>query len=227
MTNSELFVKQVPLFRALLPDDSRRIGELLRNQYLKKGDVLFRKGAEGTALYLIVEGKIKISVTSRLGDEVILAILSSGEFFGEMALLDGMPRSADAIAIEETHVLALNRKEFLYFVMSNETAVKAILGAVSLRLRKADDFLEDTCFLSVASRLAKKLVELAQTQGQREEDASAVKVNLTQSDLASMIGATRESINKELRVLREKGLVSTSLRTIIVHNVELLRKRIR
>lgn len=131
MTNTELFVKQVPLFQSLLPGDSHRIGELLANQYMKKGDVLFRKGAEGTALYFIVQGRMKISVTSRLGDEVILAVLSAGEFFGEMALLDGMPRSADAVALEDTHVLVLNRKDFLSFVMSNETAVKAILSALS------------------------------------------------------------------------------------------------
>jgi CRP/FNR family transcriptional regulator, cyclic AMP receptor protein len=227
MTTIELFVKQVPLFQSLDPAVSRRIGELLRERYLNKGDILFRKGDEGTALYLITRGKIKISVTSRLGDEVTLAVMAAGDFFGEMALLDGMPRSADAVALEDTDLLFLNRTEFLSVVMENENAVKAILAALALRLRKADDFLADTCFMSIASRLAKRLVEFAQAHGQPSEGSTDVIVSLTQTELASMIGVTRESINKQLRVLKDKGFVSTAPRQITIHNVELLKKRIR
>jgi CRP/FNR family transcriptional regulator, cyclic AMP receptor protein len=227
MTNKELFVKQVPLFQSLDSADNRRIGELLRDRHLKKGDVLFRKGDEGKTLYLVTRGKIKISVMSRLGDEVTLAIMSTGEFFGEMALLDGMPRSADAIALEDTDLLFLDRTEFLAVVLGNENAAKAILSALAQRLRRVDDFLADTCFLSIASRLAKKLVEFADVHGQPCEGSADVAVSLTQNELASMIGVTRESVNKQLRVLRVKGLVSTAPRRVTIHNVELLRKKIR
>jgi CRP/FNR family cyclic AMP-dependent transcriptional regulator len=217
----------VPLFKSFQPEDSRRIADLLKDHYLKKGDVLFRKGDEGKALYMIIQGKIKISVTSRLGNEVILAMLSDGDFFGEMALLDGLPRSADAVANEDTHLLVLSRSEFLSFIIHNESAAMSILFALSQRLRKADDFLADTCFLNIGSRLAKKLLELGETHGQQEGGTTQIKLNLTQTELASMVGATRESINKELRKLRDKGLVTKQGRTFLIHNPERLKRLVR
>jgi CRP/FNR family transcriptional regulator, cyclic AMP receptor protein len=227
MTHPEILLKQVPLFRSLRAEDSRRIAALLQKQTLRKGDALFREGEEGNCLYMIIAGKIKIVRQSRDGDEMILAMLSAGDFCGEMALLDGMPRSADAVAVEETHLYGLNRKDFLDYVMSNETAVKAILSALTKRLRKADDFLEDIFFLNVAARLAKKLIELAMSNGFREGENGPVKLSLTQKDLASMIGTTRESVNKELRALREKNLIDLSSRTILIRDLDALRARIR
>jgi CRP/FNR family cyclic AMP-dependent transcriptional regulator len=226
MTYPEILLKQVPLFRSLRPEDSRHIAELLQKHILRKGEVLFRNGEEGHSLYMITSGKIKIVRQSRDGGEMILAVISSGDFCGEMALLDGMPRSADAVAVEETHLYGLNRKDFLAYVMKNETAVKAILFALSKRLRKADDFLEDIFFLNVAARLSKKLVELAVSNGIREDGNGPIKLSVTQKDLAGMIGATRESVNKELRVLREKNLVSLSGNAILIQDVEALKKRI-
>jgi CRP-like cAMP-binding protein len=227
MTHPEILLKQVPLFRSLRAEDSQRIAALLRKQILRKGDTLFRKGEEGNSLYMITAGKIKIVRQSRDGDEVILAVLSPGDFCGEMALLDGLSRSADAVAVEETHLYGLNRKDFIAYVMNNETAVKAILSALSKRLRKADDFLEDIFFLNVAARLAKKLIELAMSNGFQEGENGPIKLSVTQKDLAGMIGATRESVNKELRSLREKNLIALSGKAILIQNMKGLQKRIR
>lgn len=227
MTRPEILLKQVPLFRSLRAEDSHHIAALLQKQTLRKGDALFRKGEEGHSLYMITAGKIKILRQSRDGDEVILALLSPGDFCGEMSLLDGLPRSADAVAAEETQLYGLNRKDFIAYVMNNETAVKAILAALSKRLRKADDFLEDVFFLNVASRLAKKLIELAMSNGFREEDGGPIKLSVTQKDLAGMIGATRESVNKALRSLREKNLIGFSGNTLVIDNLEALKRRIR
>lgn len=229
MTHPEILLRQVPLFRALPAEESRRLAVLLRKQSLKKGEALFRKGDEGTALYMIISGKIKIVRQSKGGDEAILALLTDGDFCGEMSLLDDLPRSADAVAVEETQLYALNRKDFLAYVMHNETTVRAILGALSRRLRKADDTLEDIFFLSVPARLAKKLIELAEAGGpQGGEGASAtIQPSVTQKDLAGMVGATRESVNKALRTLREKGLISLSGNTLLIRDMEALRKRIR
>jgi CRP-like cAMP-binding protein len=227
MTHPEILLKQVPLFRSLPAEESQRLATLLRKQVIRKGEILFRKGDEGTALYMIVSGKIKIVRQSRDGDEAILALLTGGDFCGEMSLLDDMPRSADAIAVEETHLYALNRRDFLLYVLNNETAVRAILGALSKRLRKADDFLEDIFFLSVPSRLTKKLVELAEAGGSREGASATVQLTVTQKELAGMIGATRESINKALRALREKGLISLSGSTLLIQDMEALKRKVR
>jgi CRP/FNR family cyclic AMP-dependent transcriptional regulator len=220
-------IKQIPLFRSLRKEDNDRIVALLKRLQLKKGDVLFREGDDGTALYIILTGKIKIVRQSKLGDEVILAVLTAGDLVGEMALLDGLQRSADAIVLEDAQLYVLNRKDFLSFVMQNESAVKAILASLTKRLRKADDFLEDIFFLSLPSRLTKKLVELAEIDGQSRKKSGEIELCLTQKELASMVGACRESINKELRILREKGMVQLTGNSIIIPDLELIKSRIR
>lgn len=224
--NLEEFLKQVPLFQSLLPEDMKILSALIRIQFVKKGGALFHQGTEGTALYIIKKGSIKIVLPSSRGDEVILAIFSEGDFFGEMALLDGMLRSADAVALEPCELLVLSRADFLAFLKNNENAIQHILCSLSMRLRKTDDLLEDTCVLNISARFAKKLVKLAETYGRRKENFILIDLDLTQNDFAGMIGATRESINKELRLLREKGLVSTIERKIRIYNLERLKRRI-
>lgn len=224
--NIENFLRQVPLFHSLRPADIERLSLAIRSQSLKKGDVLFQKGSEGTVLYIIRTGRVKISLPSRSGDEVILAIFSETDFFGEMALLDGIPRSADAVALEPCELLVLSRADFLTFLMENKNAIQAVLASLSMRLRKTDDHLEDTCFLNISARFAKKLIELGETYKPEDATTLLIDLDLTQSDLASMIGATRESVNKELRLLREKGLITTMGNRIRIVNLERLKRRV-
>jgi CRP/FNR family cyclic AMP-dependent transcriptional regulator len=205
----ERILKEINLFKSIGEDYRKRLSSVLRRRSLKKGEVLFRKGDEGNVLYIVRKGSIKIVLPSEMGDEAVLAVFSSGDFFGEMALMDGMPRSADAVALEPSELLALNRSDFITFLEKNGEAMQAILSHLSMRLRKTDDSLEDAYFLNISARFAKKLVELAKTYGEQDGDIIEISLRLSQKDLASMIGATRESVNKELRVLREKGLVST------------------
>ncbi len=223
----EEFLKGVHLFQSLSDEDSERLSTSLRRRSLKKGEVLFRKGDEGSTLYIVRSGSIRIVLPSSTGDEVTPAILTERDFFGEMALLDGMPRSADAVAMEPSELYALNREDFLLFLKNNEQAIKSIFSFLSMRLRKTDDLLEDVCFLTISTRLARRLVDLAENYGHVDENDSTLHIDLrlTQKDLASMVGVTRESINKELRVLREKDLVSTSGNTIQILNMERLKKR--
>ncbi|MDO9528837.1 MAG: Crp/Fnr family transcriptional regulator [Syntrophales bacterium] len=221
----EEFLKGVQLFESLSPEDCERLAASLRRRSLKKGETLFRKGDDGTSLYIVKEGRIKIVLPSEMGDEAVLAVFSAGDFFGEMALMDGMPRSADAVALEPSELLALNRNDFITFLGNNEKAMQAILSHLSMRLRKTDDSLEDAYFLNISARFAKKLVELAKTHGERDGDIIQIGLRLSQKDLASMIGATRESVNKELRVLREKGLVSTEKGTLRILDLARLERR--
>ncbi len=224
MTSKD-FLTYVPLFQKLTVDDREHLGKLMKTQALKKGEILFRRDSEGESLFIVKSGKIKISLQSHAGDEVVLAIFSEYDFFGEMALLDGLPRSADATAIEPAEVVFLNRNDFLTFMNSSKSATQAVLFSLSQRLRRTDDLLQDTCFLNISGRFAKKLVELAETHGELDGEAVHIHLPLTQRDLASMVGTTRESINKELRVLREKGLVNTQENDIVILNMERLRRR--
>ncbi len=227
MTNPEILLRQVPLFRSLREEDTRHLAAFLQKLTVHKGDVLCRKGEEGNTLFMIIAGKLKIVRKSRNGDEVILAVISAGDFCGEMALLDGLPRSADAVAVEDTILYVLTRADFLSCVINNGRAVKAILSTLSKRLRRADDFLADIFFLNVGARLSKKLVELALSNGYNEENGGVTELKTTQKSIAGMIGATRESVNKELRVLRELGLIGIAERKITILDIEGLKQRIK
>jgi CRP/FNR family transcriptional regulator, cyclic AMP receptor protein len=222
-----LFIKQIPLFAPLSTLDHERLASLMRRRFIRKGDFLFHKGDEGTALYIIIEGLIKIAVPAKRGDEITLAMLTEGDFFGEMALLDDLPRSADAAALEDTQLYMLNRNDFLSFLMQNEHSVRAIFHALSLRLRRTDDLVAEVCFLNVSARLAKRLIDLVETQHQADRGSGPYEVNLTQRQLASLTGVARETINKEIKILRQKGIVSTSRKTITICDLERLRNRIR
>lgn len=222
----EIFLKSIDLFDSLSLDDTKRLASLLKERSLKKGEVLFRKGDEGNTLYIVRKGSIKIVLPSRLGDEVSPAIFAEGDFFGEMALLDGLPRSAHAVALEQTEILALNRKDFFAFLQNSERAIKAIFSYLSVRIRKMDDLLEDAHFLTIPTRFARRLVELAKKHGSVGRDEKIeIDLRLNQSDLASLVGVTRESINKELRVLREKGIVDMTGSKIKINNMKRLESR--
>ncbi|MFP4477168.1 MAG: Crp/Fnr family transcriptional regulator [Desulfatibacillaceae bacterium] len=220
-------LKQIPLFKELTDDEAEELTSMLRTQKVKQGEVLFRKGSEGTTLYVIAQGAVKIVLPSRLGDEMIVTIFSEGDFFGEMALLDGQPRSADAVAVEPSRLYLLNRSDFMRFLKQSETAIESVLSCLSERLRKTDDLLEDTSFLNIPARFAKKLLELGETFGRKDGETLEISLRLTQKDLADMVGATRESINKELRVLRDKEIVSLSGHNIRIVDVNRLKRRVR
>lgn len=215
------------LFEDLDPDDLADLANLLYEFKVNKGDAIFRKGSKGDALYVILEGAVKIVLSSPKGDERIVTIFSEGNFFGEMALLDGMPRSADAIAIKPSKLLFLNHSDFMRFFKKSDAALEKILLAFSNRLRKTEELLKDISFLNLPARLAKKLLEIGKTFGHMDGNTLQINLKLTQTDLGDMVGATRVHINKELRVLREEGLISFKHFTISIHDIKGLKQRIR
>jgi len=217
---------QMSLFKNLDPRDLEKLALLLHEQKAGKGDVLFRKCSEGNALYFIREGAVKIVLPSRLGDERIVTIFSAGDFFGEMALLDEKPRSADAVAVRPSRLLVLSRSDFQDFLRKNDAAMVKILSTLCTRLRKTDELLEDTSFMNIPARFAKKLLEIGKTFGRWDDTSLVISLKLSQKELADMIGATRESINKELRVLKGKGLVSITDKNITIHDTRRLERRI-
>lgn len=219
-------LKTIPLFESLSDENIQNLADLLRRMTIRAGEVLFREGDEGTALYIIHQGRIKISMSKML-DKLTLAILGPGEFLGEMALLDGQPRSADVVALEETQLYALNRKDFLVFLKNNDNAVFNILRALSMRLRKTDNLLAEMCFLGLSARLAKKLVELAAVPEQEQNAAKEYCLQISQQELANILGVSRESVNKELKVLRSRKILSTSRKSIKINDLDLLKRRMR
>ncbi len=198
---------EVPLFAGLTPEEMRSLGALLRRRRYATGEVIFHEGDAGTDLYIIENGEVKIVLGSAEGQEVVLGLLGRGDFFGELALLDGEPRSANAVAREACDLLLLGRQDFLQFLVDEPQVAVTLLAVLSGRLRQTDQIVHDAAFLDVRARLVKVLLNLAQTRGQASARGIVITSRLTQADLANMVGATRESINKWLRFYERQGLV--------------------
>jgi CRP/FNR family transcriptional regulator, cyclic AMP receptor protein len=183
--------------------------------------VIFDKGDPGDCLYGILSGRVRIYCSSPEGDEIILNVLEEGELFGEIALLDGSTRTASAASMERTDLLRIHRAHFLPYVKANPDLIVAMLTLLCQRLRWTTSVIEDSAFLAFPARLAKRLLVLAEHH--RRQDEPQITVPLSQHDLGSLVGAGRESINKQLALWRSAGIVDTGRGAIVIRNCEALR----
>ena len=163
---------------------------------LKKGAVLFHKGDAGTMLYAVCAGAVRISSTSEQGNDAILNLIIPGDIFGEIALLDRGPRTADAVAAEDTEIMEIERHDFIQLLREYPEVSMRLLEILSSRLRRTSEQVEDIIFLNLPHRLAKVLLHLYQSS---KSSATPDKIRVTQHEISQMIGASRESTNKQLR----------------------------
>lgn len=215
---------QIPLFSGMAPGELDGLAVIIRLHRYPAGETIFHEGDAGTALYIIEKGEVKIVLGSAEGKEVVLSLLGPGDFFGELALFDGEPRSADAVAKETSQLLIIRREDFLRFLADHPQVAMSLLAILSRRLRRTDELVRDAAFCDVRTRLVKKLLELAQTRGEAgPRGAIIIASQLTQTDLADMVGATRESINKWIRYYAQKGLLRHYRGQISMIDLERLR----
>jgi len=197
----------------------------LRDRRFRRNEVIFHQGDAGDSLHIIVSGSVKIVLPSTEGDEAIIATLRPADFFGELALLDGQPRSATATAIEPTQTLTLSRGTFLELLNSHPDLRDALLSALVAELRRLTNHVEELHFLDLAGRLARHLVRLAAQSGGGPAGSMTLDWPYTQSDLAAMIGGTRQSVNKLLGELIDEDLVRIERDTLILTDLEALSRR--
>jgi len=222
-----LYLKQVPLFADLADEEIRELMTVARRRAFRAGEIIFHREDPGQVLYVIKEGKVKICLISPDGQEMTLTILGKGEYFGEFALLDGLPRSTDAIASERVECYTLQRTDFHNAIMKNPKIAIQAMEVLSKRLRNTNQMVEDLIFLDVYGRVAKKLVELADAHGAKAEDGGIrIEMRLTQQELASMVGASRESVNKVMGYFTDKNFISTDKHRITLHRIADLKRRI-
>ncbi len=179
-----------------------------RRLRLDRGDTVFHKGDPGDALYAILAGRVGISASSGLGKQVFLNILEPGEVFGEIALLDGGVRTAEATVMEASVLLRIDRARFLPFLEQRPGLCLKLMELLCARLRWTSDMIESIVFLDIPRRLAKRLLILADEHGRDVGHDVHLDVGLSQEDLANMLGATRESVNKVLRAFQQQGLIA-------------------
>ena len=174
----------------------------MKRRSAPKDSVIFEKGDDGFGLVGVVSGTVRISVASADGRDIVLNIIRPGEIFGEIALLDGRPRTATATALSDCDLVVIERREFIPFLRSEPDVALKLIEILCSRLRKTSEKVEDVAFLSLSARLAKTLNWLASTV---DTSKSAGKVVFTQRQLSQMIGGSRESTNKQLRVWEREG----------------------
>lgn len=215
---------KVPFLAVLPPEDRERLATAIKHRRLARGQTIFHKDDPGRSLFFIEEGSVRLYLPSTQGSDLTLAILGAGDFFGEMALLDGGPRSASAVTTADTVMLTLDHEDFTALIQSRPQSATAVLAALARRLREADEMASDLAFLDVAGRLAKKLLDLAQAHGVRRERGTLLDLPLTQEQLASMVGVTRESVNRQLASFRRLGLIGNEGRRFLLLDPEGLRR---
>ena len=214
-THAEL-LRNVSLFANVDEAELQRIGSLLSEKSFSKDASIVSKDEPGDAMFVIARGRVKVCIQGEGGREVILNILKAGDFFGEMSLLDDLPRSASVVAAEDSTVLILKRDQFVEHVNNSPATGLNIMGELSRRLRRADELISNLALLDVYSRVAHIMIDLAKRDGQEVEEGILIKERPTQQDIASMIGTSRETVSRVLSEFQKRGFVEMRGREILL-----------
>jgi CRP/FNR family transcriptional regulator, cyclic AMP receptor protein len=216
-------LRTVPAFARLSDEQLGLLATSVGSQSFVRGEVVFHQGSNGSVLYIVVAGQVRIYTTSEAGQELTLDLMRPGDFFGELALLDGLPRSASAQAMHATTALTLHRAAFLHTINTCPPIAASILEVMAARLRQSTAYAEQLAGLTAAQRVVRQLVALAARYGVREDNGTRIALRLTQDDLASLAGTTRETVNRVLAVLREQGLIRAERTQVWVLSITELR----
>lgn len=219
-------LRRYPLFAKLADAEVAQLAERMRMRSFKRGEMLFRKDDPGMHLYVVLVGAVKIALPGEFGQEALVSIMRPGDFLGELSLFDGSPRSASATALEDTKAALLARDDFLAFLEAHPAAVRVVLDALARTIRRLSDRVEDLIFLDVPSRVAKYLLDLAQSDGTANGTAK-LELTLTQDELAAFIGASRVSVNRVLGDLERREIIGIRRRHIVIVDPDRLAKEIR
>ena len=218
-------LRRAPLFAALDDEQAAELRASMSEVTLARGDALFHEGDPGDRLYVVTEGKVKLHRTSPDGRENMLAVLGPGELIGELSLFDPGPRTATATALTEVKLLGLGHGDLQPWLNARPEVATALLRAVARRLRKTNDQMSDLVFSDVPGRVASALLDLSRRFGVQSEEGIHVVHDLTQEELAQLVGASRETVNKALADFAGRGWLRLEARAVILLDVERLAKR--
>ncbi len=220
-------LRQAPLFNALDDEAAAALSSSLGTIRLRRGEVLFHEGDTGDKLYIVAEGKVKLGRTSSDGRENLLAILGPGQMFGELSLFDPGPRSATVTAVTDVAFYSLSHHDLQRWLDGRPDVANGLLSQLASRLRRANDVVSDLVFSDVPGRVAKALLDLADRFGRTAEDGIHVHHDLTQEELAQLVGASRETVNKALADFASRGWLRLEPRSVVIMDPERLARRAR
>ena len=220
-------LRQAPLFSALDDEAATALRASMSDAKLRRGDVLFHEGDAGDRLYIVMDGKVKLGRTSSDGRENLLAILGPGQMFGELSLFDPGPRSATVTAVTDTSFASLSHEDLLKWLDGRPQVARGLLAQIAGRLRKANDVNADLVFSDVPGRVAKALIDLAERFGRQADDGIHVSHDLTQEELAQLVGASRETVNKALADFASRSWLRLEPRSVVFMDMERMTRRAR
>jgi CRP/FNR family transcriptional regulator/CRP/FNR family cyclic AMP-dependent transcriptional regulator len=203
-----MLLRRVPLFASLSDQEIECVAATLGKRTFGKGIIIFHKGSPGRTMYIVEQGKVRIFLLSDSGHEISVNVYGPGDTFGEMAVIDNLPRSAGAVALDKSVVYTLLRDDFLRHLETFPHMARGVMDELCARLRYTTAQVESLAFLDVPGRVAEKLLELADRYGADRGETAEIELQLTQSELATWVVATREHVNRALSSFRDEGLIA-------------------
>jgi len=220
-------LRQAPLFSGLDDEAAAALEASMSPGTLRRGEILFNEGDDGDQLYVVIDGKVKLGKTSLDGRENLLAILGPGQMFGELSFFDPGPRSATATAVTDVEFKSLGHASLSPVLSAHPDVAHALLNQLAGRLRRTNEVVGDLVFSDVPGRVAKALLDLASRFGRRADDGVHVNHDLTQEELAQLVGASRETVNKALADFASRGWLRLEPRSVVILDLERLQRRAR
>jgi len=220
-------LRRSPLLDGLDDEDSRALRRQMSRVTLSRGQRLFNEGDAGDTLYVVLDGKMKLTRATADGRENLLSVIGPGEMFGELSLFDPRPRTSTATAVTDPVLASLKHEALMPWLRERPEVSLPILRAIAQRVRRANDTVADLVFTDVPGRVARNLLDLADRFGSQEPDGLQVHHDLNQRELAQLVGSSRETVNKALADFAARGWLRTSARSILILDAERLRKRAR
>jgi CRP-like cAMP-binding protein len=221
----EEVIRKAPLFTALDDAASASLLASMVSVKIPKGTILFAEGDGGDQLYVIAEGKLKLGTSSGDGRENLLSILGPGEMFGELSLFDPGPRTSTATAVTDAKLLSLGLEKLLPWLVENPKVSLQLLARLAQRLRRTNEAVGDLVFSDVPGRVAKALIDLGERFGKKTDEGLYVHHDLTQEELAQLVGASRETVNKALADFAGRNWLKLDGRAVLITDFERLSKR--
>ncbi len=209
-------LQSVPIFSDLDNAGIETLSRVVARKVYPKDGVVFFENESGDSLFMILSGRVKVTILGDDGREIILTVLGPGDFFGEMSLLDNEPRSATAIATEETELVSLQRADFESVLADNKEIALGLIRVLTQRLRRADQQIETLALLDVYGRVARLIVDLAREEGRRLKDGRVAFRRVTHQEIANRIGTTRETVTRILKDLERAGRIKVEGKEIVV-----------
>jgi CRP-like cAMP-binding protein len=218
------FLQKVSLFSELTENELHQLAGLVREQHYKKNVTIFHIDDPGTALFILKSGLVKITIEDHSGREIILRILYPTDFFGEMALIDGMPRSATVTTQEPSDALIIYRDQFVALIEKSPKILLDMAAVLSRRLRKVNELIRSLAFFDVYGKVARVLLNLATERGRQTEHGTVIDLRLTQQELAELAGMSRETMTRTLRDFQQAGCVRIDSGIITILEIDMLQR---